>query len=101
MVTNALITAFKNVFSRVIWLGDLNYRIALSYSETRKLLQENAWDTLLDKDQVVKFTINTKIIEFFWSIFTCIVGPFELGTIGYSRFLKAPLYVSNQSFCKI
>lgn len=37
---------------RVIWLGDLNYRIALSYSETRKLLQENDWDTLFEKDQL-------------------------------------------------
>ncbi|KAL4599273.1 hypothetical protein ACB092_11G115700 [Castanea dentata] len=37
---------------RVIWLGDLNYRIALSYSEARKLLEENAWDALLSKDQL-------------------------------------------------
>lgn len=37
---------------RVIWLGDLNYRIALSYAETRKHLEENAWDALLDKDQL-------------------------------------------------
>ncbi|KAL6125453.1 hypothetical protein ACLB2K_073511 [Fragaria x ananassa] len=37
---------------QVIWLGDLNYRIALSYSETRKLLVDNDWDTLLDKDQL-------------------------------------------------
>ncbi|KAG1365561.1 hypothetical protein COCNU_12G005610 [Cocos nucifera] len=36
---------------RVIWLGDLNYRIALSYSETRKLLEDNNWDALLEKDQ--------------------------------------------------
>lgn len=37
---------------RVIWLGDLNYRIALSYTETRMLLQRNDWDTLLSKDQL-------------------------------------------------
>ncbi|XP_031265836.1 type I inositol polyphosphate 5-phosphatase 10-like isoform X1 [Pistacia vera] len=37
---------------RVIWFGDLNYRIALSYSDTRKLLEQNNWDTLLDKDQL-------------------------------------------------
>ncbi|KAL5994919.1 hypothetical protein ACLOJK_024976 [Asimina triloba] len=36
---------------RVIWLGDLNYRIALSYLETRHLLENNDWDTLLEKDQ--------------------------------------------------
>ncbi|KAM7472654.1 hypothetical protein LguiA_010837 [Lonicera macranthoides] len=37
---------------RVIWLGDLNYRIALSYSDTRKLLEGNQWDALLNKDQL-------------------------------------------------
>ncbi|KAE8686292.1 Type I inositol 1,4,5-trisphosphate 5-phosphatase CVP2 [Hibiscus syriacus] len=37
---------------RVIWLGDLNYRIALSYSDTRKLLKEEAWDALYDNDQL-------------------------------------------------
>ncbi|XXG52587.1 hypothetical protein AAC387_Pa03g0879 [Persea americana] len=37
---------------RVIWLGDLNYRIALSYSDTRKLLEDNVWDALLEKDQL-------------------------------------------------
>lgn len=37
---------------RVIWLGDLNYRIALSYSDTRKLLEQNDWDALFDKDQL-------------------------------------------------
>jgi hypothetical protein len=38
--------------SRMIWLGDLNYRVSLSYEETRTLLEENDWDTLLEKDQV-------------------------------------------------
>ncbi|CAM8904916.1 unnamed protein product [Rhodiola kirilowii] len=38
--------------SRVIWLGDLNYRVALSYEETRHLLEDNNWDTLLGKDQL-------------------------------------------------
>ncbi|XXG50798.1 hypothetical protein AAC387_Pa02g4724 [Persea americana] len=37
---------------RIIWLGDLNYRIALSYSETRKLMEDNDWETLLGKDQL-------------------------------------------------
>ncbi|GAB2277726.1 hypothetical protein Dimus_012429 [Dionaea muscipula] len=37
---------------RIIWLGDLNYRIALNYAETRKLLEGNDWDTLLSKDQL-------------------------------------------------
>ncbi|XVF61669.1 hypothetical protein PTKIN_Ptkin08bG0149000 [Pterospermum kingtungense] len=38
--------------NRVIWLGDLNYRVALSYEKTRTLLDDNAWDTLLEKDQL-------------------------------------------------
>ncbi|GJN17375.1 hypothetical protein PR202_gb04435 [Eleusine coracana subsp. coracana] len=38
---------------KVIWLGDLNYRIALSYSDTKKLLMENNWDALFEKDQVI------------------------------------------------
>ncbi|KAF5747368.1 Bristled-like protein [Tripterygium wilfordii] len=37
---------------RVIWLGDLNYRMALSYEETRVLLEDNNWDTLLERDQL-------------------------------------------------
>jgi hypothetical protein len=36
----------------MIWLGDLNYRVSLSYEETRTLLEENDWDELLKKDQV-------------------------------------------------
>lgn len=36
----------------MIWLGDLNYRIALSYADTKKLLMENDWDALFEKDQV-------------------------------------------------
>lgn len=38
--------------SRIIWLGDLNYRVSLSYEETKMLLEENDWNTLLEKDQV-------------------------------------------------
>ncbi|KAA8514777.1 hypothetical protein F0562_017956 [Nyssa sinensis] len=37
---------------RVIWFGDLNYRIALSYSDTKKLVEKKDWHTLLDKDQL-------------------------------------------------
>lgn len=37
---------------RVIWLGDLNYRIALSYSEAKKLVEANDWGTLFEKDQL-------------------------------------------------
>ncbi|XP_052185011.1 type I inositol polyphosphate 5-phosphatase 10 isoform X2 [Diospyros lotus] len=37
---------------QAIWLGDLNYRIALSYSETRKLVKQEDWDSLLRRDQL-------------------------------------------------
>lgn len=37
---------------RVIWLGDMNYRIALSYGDTKKLLEKNDWEALLEKDQL-------------------------------------------------
>ncbi|KAJ6916923.1 type I inositol polyphosphate 5-phosphatase 5-like [Populus alba x Populus x berolinensis] len=37
---------------RIIWLGDLNYRVALSYEETKVLLEDEDWDTLLEKDQL-------------------------------------------------
>lgn len=30
----------------------MNYRIALSYGDTKKLLENNDWETLLEKDQV-------------------------------------------------
>lgn len=38
--------------SRIIWLGDLNYRVSMSYEETKMLLEDNDWNTLLEKDQV-------------------------------------------------
>ncbi|CAH9133616.1 unnamed protein product [Cuscuta epithymum] len=37
---------------RIIWMGDLNYRISLSYEETRSMLEDNDWDFLLEKDQL-------------------------------------------------
>ncbi|KAG2260875.1 hypothetical protein Bca52824_080169 [Brassica carinata] len=37
---------------RVIWLGDLNYRIALSYRCTKALVQMRNWSALLEKDQL-------------------------------------------------
>ncbi|KAL8472073.1 hypothetical protein ACS0TY_028702 [Phlomoides rotata] len=37
---------------RMIWLGDLNYRIGLNYEEARLLLEDNDWDSLLEKDQL-------------------------------------------------
>ncbi|KAF6139982.1 hypothetical protein GIB67_020373 [Kingdonia uniflora] len=36
---------------RIIWLGDLNYRIALSYSSAKALVEMHNWRALLDNDQ--------------------------------------------------
>lgn len=37
---------------RIIWLGDLNYRLSLSSSVTRSLLAKEDWDSLLQRDQL-------------------------------------------------
>ncbi|MED6118249.1 Type I inositol 1,4,5-trisphosphate 5-phosphatase [Stylosanthes scabra] len=39
---------------RIIWLGDLNYRINLSYEKTRDLISKKQWSKLLEKDQLAK-----------------------------------------------
>ncbi|KAL2242687.1 UNVERIFIED_CONTAM: Type IV inositol polyphosphate 5-phosphatase 7 [Sesamum indicum] len=37
---------------RVIWLGDLNYRIALPYRSAKALVEMQNWRALLEKDQL-------------------------------------------------
>ncbi|XP_039120029.1 LOW QUALITY PROTEIN: type IV inositol polyphosphate 5-phosphatase 7-like [Dioscorea cayenensis subsp. rotundata] len=37
---------------RIIWLGDLNYRIALSYRSVKALVEMRNWRALLEKDQL-------------------------------------------------
>ncbi|KAA8516463.1 hypothetical protein F0562_016756 [Nyssa sinensis] len=36
---------------KIIWLGDLNYRLASSCGDTHELLEKNDWQALLEKDQ--------------------------------------------------
>ncbi|XP_039136522.1 LOW QUALITY PROTEIN: type I inositol polyphosphate 5-phosphatase 8-like [Dioscorea cayenensis subsp. rotundata] len=38
--------------NKVIWLGDLNYRLTTSLNDTHELLQKNDWQALLEKDQL-------------------------------------------------
>ncbi|PNX81831.1 type I inositol 145-trisphosphate 5-phosphatase CVP2-like protein, partial [Trifolium pratense] len=38
--------------SRVVWLGDLNYRIDMPYSATQSLIKRKEWKTLLKHDQL-------------------------------------------------
>ncbi|KAF0924286.1 hypothetical protein E2562_009988 [Oryza meyeriana var. granulata] len=37
---------------RIIWLGDLNYRINLSYESTHELISKQDWDGLFENDQI-------------------------------------------------
>ncbi|KAK8477273.1 hypothetical protein V6N11_045016 [Hibiscus sabdariffa] len=37
---------------KIIWLGDLNYRLASGCADTYELLKKNDWQTLLEKDQL-------------------------------------------------
>ncbi|KAG8647601.1 type I inositol polyphosphate 5-phosphatase 8 isoform X2 [Manihot esculenta] len=37
---------------KVIWLGDLNYRLAAGCGDTHELLKKNNWQALLEKDQL-------------------------------------------------
>ncbi|KAJ3695035.1 hypothetical protein LUZ60_000412 [Juncus effusus] len=37
---------------RIIWLGDLNYRINLPYEKTHELISIKDWDQLFEKDQL-------------------------------------------------
>ncbi|CAN6346056.1 unnamed protein product [Urochloa humidicola] len=37
---------------RIIWLGDLNYRINLSYERTHELISKQDWDGLFECDQL-------------------------------------------------
>ncbi|KFK41592.1 hypothetical protein AALP_AA2G148700 [Arabis alpina] len=39
---------------RIIWLGDLNYRLNLSYEKTGDLISKREWSKLLEYDQLVK-----------------------------------------------
>ncbi|XP_048130857.1 type IV inositol polyphosphate 5-phosphatase 3 isoform X2 [Rhodamnia argentea] len=39
---------------KIIWLGDLNYRINLSYEETRELISKKEWSKLTERDQLVR-----------------------------------------------
>ena len=42
--------------SRIIWLGDLNYRIALSYRSAKALVEMRNWKALLENDQARTLT---------------------------------------------
>ncbi|MQL96846.1 hypothetical protein Taro_029525 [Colocasia esculenta] len=39
---------------RIIWLGDLNYRVNLSYEKTRELISRKEWSKLVEMDQLTQ-----------------------------------------------
>lgn len=39
-------------YRNIIWLGDLNYRINLSYEKAHELIARKEWKKLAEKDQV-------------------------------------------------
>ncbi|PON96275.1 Deoxyribonuclease I [Trema orientale] len=39
---------------RLIWLGDLNYRVNLSYEKARELISKKKWSDLIESDQLVR-----------------------------------------------
>ncbi|XP_019053785.1 PREDICTED: type IV inositol polyphosphate 5-phosphatase 3 isoform X2 [Nelumbo nucifera] len=39
---------------RIIWFGDLNYRINLPYEKTRELISRKEWSELIERDQLVR-----------------------------------------------
>ncbi|KAF3658182.1 putative protease Do-like 9-like [Capsicum annuum] len=48
----AAVSLAASATSRVIWLGDLNYRIYLPEPTTRSLVNDRQWTTLLQNDQL-------------------------------------------------
>ncbi|VFR00318.1 unnamed protein product [Cuscuta campestris] len=43
-----------NDHERIIWMGDLNYRINLSYEETLELISKKDWPKLIESDQLTR-----------------------------------------------
>jgi hypothetical protein len=48
-----LCSIFVLYFRRIIWFGDLNYRIDLSYERAHELISKQDWDGLFERDQVI------------------------------------------------
>ncbi|KAB5568456.1 hypothetical protein DKX38_002249 [Salix brachista] len=47
-------TNLYHLCRRIIWLGDLNYRINLSYNKTLELISKKEWSKLVEGDQLVR-----------------------------------------------
>ncbi|KAL3510327.1 hypothetical protein ACH5RR_029728 [Cinchona calisaya] len=54
---------FAKKKNRVVWLGDLNYRISLPESATRVLVDKGEWNPLLENDQVKTKLMDGRVFE--------------------------------------
>ncbi|EOA21943.1 hypothetical protein CARUB_v10002437mg, partial [Capsella rubella] len=48
---------------KIIWLGDLNYRINLSYAKTHELIARKDWKKLAEKDQLTREMRQGRVFE--------------------------------------
>ncbi|CAA7018662.1 unnamed protein product [Microthlaspi erraticum] len=48
---------------RIIWLGDLNYRINLSYEKTHELVARKEWQRLVENDQLSREMTKGNVFE--------------------------------------
>ncbi|KAJ9545814.1 hypothetical protein OSB04_025521 [Centaurea solstitialis] len=54
MISNSTLPERIYNHDRIIWLGDLNYRLNSSYERTCDLISKNDWEKLLEYDQLVR-----------------------------------------------
>lgn len=94
---------------RIIWLGDLNYRINLPYEQTRELISKRDWSKLVERDQVrfqfTRFLPNLvkilkadpySVLPFFF--FTCLSCAWLVDPLLFWRGTLFPLEKSSKSF---
>ena len=79
--------------SRIIWLGDLNYRIALSYCSAKALVEMHNWKQLLEKDQVICSARSMVFISIL--LLYCFIVK-VLKYIYFKKATKSELYVATK-----
>lgn len=87
----------KSIFfscRRIIWLGDLNYRINLSYEKTRELVSKKEWSKLAEKDQVHFFFLFRYVVLLKLSLLidnVCLISSHIC--------LLVPAYIDHEIHC--
>jgi hypothetical protein len=75
--------------SHIIWLGDLNYRIALSYCSAKALVEMHNWKQLLEKDQVKCSALSVLFVSILLHWLVGIVCCNKIGIVFSFRTQKA------------